>query len=263
MAQSKLEDTIRRGIQVQSKIVGKLCTSANPDCIRSEKDELRALLKDYTLWKLNQSGGNIDELLADFRKIDDAFLYQEKIWEEPTVWSGGPPFVFRQEVAGTELIIAVNYFASGALAFPSGVVIIQGFRNQGGQYIFGGEEGQAMCGVLDLRNTQILRSPRPLEVWLLVFGQVGGGFMGDLDRARIYSFDGYRFKEVWAPEDRQNMMITVSGDTIHNTFLGRKQPRFGGDLQEGMEERLQLTAAGVIRTSLVNHGENWEPPAKK
>jgi hypothetical protein len=114
--------------------------------------------------------------------------------------------------------------------------------------------GESLYGIMNYNSIQLLDSPISNEVWLLVAGQVAG-FMGNLERARVFAFDGYSSREVWAPEDRQNMRITVKGDRLSAAFLGPKVDRFGGDRQDGMVEELQLTPAGVITTSLADLGE--------
>ncbi len=52
-------------------------------------------------------------------------------------------------------------------------------------------------------------------------GQVAG-YTGDLERARIYSFDGYKFTEEWKPEDRIDTRIKLQGSQINAGYLSKK-----------------------------------------
>lgn len=265
--QDKLQQATERARRLQAQILDKTCirenfpvagqvTSTYPDCIASEIIGLRGLLRDYSLWKLNQPTVDIKQLVDDLRSINDIYV-RETVWSKLPSSRKGIAFDFEQTTTTGELLILVSYFSSGAMATPSGIIIIQGFRKEGTDYRFAGETGESVSGVMNLHPLEILPSQISSEMWLLVGGQVGG-FMGDLERARIYSFDGYKFRELWKPEDRQDMEITVNGTEIRATYLGPKVYRFGGDLQDHMEERLQLTAGGVLQTRLINHGENPE-----
>ncbi len=174
-------------------------------------------------------------------------------------FKGLPPQVLRQPVVGGELIVINNLFETYQLAMPASLALIQGFRKIGSsEYAFGGDTGDAMFGVM-WPGIGKLQSPVEGQLWFIAQGQVGG-FMGDLDRARIYSFDGFEFKEEWKPEDREDMQITIDDGRIHLTYIGPKIERAKGfPSQHWMEERLAISPGGVFRTLLVDHGEGSPP----
>ncbi len=88
--------------------------------------------------------------------------------------------------------------------------------------------------------------------------------MGRLDRARIYSFDGFRFDELWAPEDREILRFHLSDNELHLTYLGPKiETASGLPEQHVMEEKLMLSPNGVSQILLVDHGSIGEPPEPK
>jgi hypothetical protein len=253
--QGRLEQTRQRVREVQPQILGRGCFLPQTQfgCMQTEIDALRAAMRDYTLWKLNQPGEDTKQLAEDLRAINDAYARE-------TVLKGsdGTAYAFEQKTTAGDFSITVTYFSSGAIAFPARIVIIQGFRKEGGRWVFAAETGESVSGIMYYRPLQLLQSPVSSEMWLLIGGQVAG-FMGDLERARVYAFNGYEFRELWKPEDREDMEITVKSNEIHATYLGPRIKRFPGYYQNHMEETLQLTPSGVLQTNLINHGE--DPPA--
>ncbi len=171
----------------------------------------------------------------------------------PKDWKGLPPQVLRKAVTGGELIVVANMFETGGLAMPQSIDLIQGFRKIGSsEYVFDGDTGDAMFGTM-WPGIGKLQSPVEGELWFSSVAQVAF-FMGDLDRARIYSFDGFEFKEEWKPEDREDMQITIDDDRIHLTYIGPKIERAKGfPSQHWMEERLAISPSGVYRTLLVSN----------
>jgi len=242
----------QRAKDIQSTMFGRECT---PECIHPQIGELKKLVRDYSLQKLNQSNGDTEALMRDLLTIDNAWLLD---WtnKRPTRENGVPPFTFRRKNPGGELIVTVNSFATGATALPQDAVIIQGFRTENGQYFFADETGDSLFGISWVYHpAEMLQSPVPDEVWFIIGGQVSG-VMGHLDRVRVFSFDGHRFQERWAPEDREAMEITVSNDEIRATYLGPKVEPPGGrgfPHQDHMEEKLHLSVTGVEQISLWNH----------
>jgi hypothetical protein len=262
LAQSEpsLQQAIQRSKDIQSRIIGRACAGASLiECMQPEVDQLRDVLKQYTLSRLNQTRGDVNSLRGDLRQLDDAYVFELAGKSRPAR-PDKPPFVFRETRASREMIITVNHFSCGALAIPPGLVIVQGYRREGNEYVFADETGDSISGILDYNEARLLASPNPGEVWLLLVGQVAG-FMGHLDRARIYSFDGYVFRERWSPEDREQMSLTAQGGQIRSNYLGTKVFPPGGigfPRQDNLEETVDLTANGATQRSVVNHGDN--PP---
>jgi hypothetical protein len=91
------------------------------------------------------------------------------------------------------------------------------------------------------------------QAWLLVQGQVAE-YMGDLERVRLYSFDGYHFREEWNPEDRLDMRLKTSGGEVNARYLSPRISQTGGDFHNCMEENLEVGASGLLFKGVLNHG---------
>jgi len=267
-ANLRLSALRERAKEVQSRTFGRAeeCRSRpGLDCIAGEAGELRELLRDYSVWKLNEAGGDIDALRADFGTVDDGWVQERFSLMDRAEGNGRskrglgvPPHVFKELSSGREMIVVVHRFGSTALAFPSGIVIVQGFRKESGRYVFAAETGDSLFGIMDVDPVVKLESPVPGEMWLLISGQVAG-FMGHLGRARIYGFDGDDFREIWKPEDRETLRLTVKGDEVRSTFLAPRIYRFGRDMQNCMDETVRLLPTGVVLARQANNGECGDP----
>ncbi len=63
-----------RARQIQSRMFRRPdCAAPWFQCISPEIKSFRALLRDYSVWKLNSTGGNTVELLKDLSTVDDVF----------------------------------------------------------------------------------------------------------------------------------------------------------------------------------------------
>jgi hypothetical protein len=85
-----------------------------------------------------------------------------------------------------------------------------------------------------------LRSPVDGEFWMLVWGQEHT-FNGRLIRFRVYSFDGLRFKTIWAPEDIVSADVHLSNDGFVIDHDVRYPPY-------GIHDEYAVTANGVVKT---------------
>jgi len=231
--------------------------------VRPETTELRALIRDYSLWKLNQSGGDAAGLAKDLRTVNDAYFFKRMAELDQT--SGAPQqgdsYVFRKSSPAGDVIVTVNGYVTGELATPNRDIVIQGFRKEGGGYVYAGETGESLFSIMIYHNLDVLPSPIYNEMWLLVSGQVGG-FMGDLEKARIFSFDGYRFEELWKPEDRLGMEIDVKGDRLDVVYDHKVDQPHGFPVHHVMEEKLWLSPNGVTRTEIIDNGPGSLPLRK-
>lgn len=207
----------------------------------------------------------MDALRDDFGTVDDGWVLERfRLLDEANRVKrdrglGIPPRVFTgRSAAGQDLVVVVHHFGSRALAFPSGIVIVQGFRKELGTYVFAAETGDSIYGILREDQAALLDAPVPGEMWLLLAGNVAG-FMGHLGRARIYAFDGYAFRETWTPEDRELLTLTVTGSEIRSTFLAPGSYRPGGDIRNCMDETVKLLPIGGVLSKQINHGECGDP----
>lgn len=247
--------------QLQSQMFGHPeCVGEYRACISPQIKVLREALREYSVWKLNETGGRVDQLADDLGTVNNAWLTEkvvQSLGAEPSSPSERRPLVYRQKVPSGELIVIISDFRTMQVAAPAGEIIVQGFREEAGQYVFVRETGDSAFGIMDERKFQLLRSPLPNQIWVLITGQMGG-FMGDLERVRIYSFDGVDFQERWAPEDSLNTELTVNGDEISSRYLEFKRRYLRGE-EECIEEHVKLLQTGVTRTNLTRHGVCGDP----
>jgi hypothetical protein len=98
------------------------------------------MLREYIAWKLNDSNGNSDQLLAELRTVDNvAALEFFKL--KPSGSDKEAPFVFRKQMPLGEIILTVNHFSAGPLAIPPGIVIVQAFRKESARYVYAAGAG--------------------------------------------------------------------------------------------------------------------------
>ncbi len=257
-----------RSRELQSHILGRTqCPSDKSfeGCIAPYVRELSALISNYTVWKLNDSGGDTTQVTKDLHSVED--IYERELWkkERPDLDEpdSGEVHAFRQKTPSGELVVTVNHFSSGGLALPAGVIVIQGFRREGDRFVYAGQTGDSLFGTASYDDLETLVSPRQNEMWLLVSGRLAVTNIGRLNRARIYSFDGNSFHELWSPEDREILRFHISGNEVHLTYLGAKIERsFGFPEQHVMEEKLLLSPSGLSRTILIDHGLGEPSPPK-
>jgi len=161
---------------------------------------------------------------------------------------GGSTFVIRAQIAGiTGIVVGYPIYYSRS-AFPTTRVVIDGYRRTGSVYQLAAETGQALenCG---LTLTE-LESPRSNEAWFLAHGQLYGDQVYH-EVARIYSFDGYHFKDVWAPDAAMDHpTFKVSNGAVVIMYLGPNQATVGYH-QATIEDTVGLTSGGAAVTTRV------------
>ena len=225
-------------------------------CLGSTPSDLRAFLRDYSVSELNSGGTDLNGLLAELKRLCDlefsAYARSNGLTFAPE--SGAPPVAFQAHLQAGDVIIIVSRFSLGALVSPSDFVVVQAFRKEGGRYVFAAETGNDLLGISAYRKITLLPAgSAAANAWLFIQGELSS-FREDRERARIYSFDGYRFTTEWKPGDRLDMEITISGQNIDAQYMS-EIPRFGGPIMNCMEEKLQLGTAGLIHLGIINHGE--------
>ncbi len=248
---------------VRSTILIALCSSiASPAALSARQAASSSGLSSVVssaISALNKTNGDLKSLILDLRQIDYAgfiaALSKMGVSKRGDTddTDADPPFAISQKLPTGEVVITLNQFEVAGLAIPGGLVIIQAFRKENGSYVLADQTGDDLF-LVDARKLEPLNSGPANELWLLVQGQVKG-YMGDLERARIYSFDGSHFTEEWKPEDRIDLATKISGTQIDARYLSEKIYRFGGDIQNCMEEKLQLSAGGLMNLGILNHGE--------
>jgi hypothetical protein len=160
---------------------------------------------------------------------------------------GSGEFVYRNEVAGVKTVVVGYAVYFGSVAISSVRVAIDGYRNAGSVYELAAETGQALENCA-LQMAQ-LQSPRPGETWFLAHGQVQYGGATYKEMIRIYSFDGYQFKEIWAPEAaREHPRLEISKDSVQVTYDGPNLARVGFRMLR-LEDTVHLTESGPVVTT--------------
>jgi hypothetical protein len=161
---------------------------------------------------------------------------------------GSGQFIYHYQLGGIKAIVIGYAVRFGGAAISSVRVIIDGYRNTGSGYELAAETGQALEDCT-LKMAQLV-SPRPNEAWFLAHGQVQYGGSVYKEVIRIYSFDGYKFDDMWAPEaPKENPKFEISKDSVVVTYDG---PNLGnlGFHQPVLEDTVHLTANGAVVTTL-------------
>lgn len=207
-----------------------------PDFKESHLTEIRKSIQSEVLAALRVSDdadalGKLSQMLHS--QIDPNNHFQEDSMVAHRVGIGG----FTGVVVGYPL-----YYGSGV--FPTTRVVIDGYRNTGGGYELAAETGIALenCGLV---LTQ-LPSPRPNEAWFLAHGHLYGNQVYH-EVARIYAFDGYQFKELWAPpEPLDHPDFKVLKGAVVVTYGG---PELSNPKQPKLEGTVPLTVNGAVVTT--------------
>jgi hypothetical protein len=127
--------------------------------------------------------------------------------------NGGLVFVNSSALQGVKTFVLGYDWEYGGLGIPNKKVMIDGYRKAGLSYELAAETGDALNGcTLELIQ---LDSPRLNEMWLLAHAKVRGA-SAIVEYMRIYSFDGYQFKELWAPpwEPRKEPTFKITKDAV-------------------------------------------------
>jgi hypothetical protein len=224
--------------QLQEKI---LYTCKDDPCIQMRVDEVRTILRDYTAEALNRSGGDTSQLEAELRSITT------------TGTPGEVERVFRHPGAGGDLIVTLSVVAYGALAITQNAVIVQGFRKDGQQFVFAGENDDALWGVRLNSADLIEQSARPGELWILAYGRATGASHNWI-QAGIYGFDGYRFERLWRPPSREDLDLRRHRGEIDVYYRERHDKESGFPDMDLIHQILQLTISGVVEGASTNLG---------
>ncbi len=143
-----LAEVKARSRELQSHILGKTdCpfdVSLFRACISPYVHQLSALIRDYTVWELNDTGGDTNQLVKDLRGVED--IYQRDLWKKlnPAVSAPDSPFVytFRRPSPAGELIVTVNHFSTGDSRGPTGRHRHPGISTRGRSICIRGGDGR-------------------------------------------------------------------------------------------------------------------------
>lgn len=240
-----LSVTTARVRELQRELRHEHGSCIDSSCIETRMTAVRTVLQEYTVEMLNNFGGDTSRLLSDLRAIT----------APPEPGTAEPPSstrVFRQQSSNGVRIVTINVVGYGPLATLAGAVIIQGFRKQGDRYVFAAEIGEDLSGPYQLDAEVLQQSARPQEIWILAHGRIVGSSR-NLIRAAIYSFDGYRFQEMWHPSLKEDLRLRPRQNEV-DVYYVERQPRTGFDEVVWVHETLSLTASGVVESARENLG---------
>jgi hypothetical protein len=194
--------------------------------------EFRRIVQEQVLETLNQSDKPEDIRRAVLSLGVTSFVQGNKGW---------PP-AYSFDLQGVKTFVVAYEWAYGPLGTPRIKVMIDGFRKVGLIYELAAETGDGLEGC-DIRLLP-LDSPRPNETWFLATGQIMGSSRY-LEPMRIFSFDGYQFKDLWAPSAlRRDPGIDVKGDTVTVTYYQEN------DSEHALQDTITLTSGGPIVSTL-------------
>lgn len=186
-------------------------------------------------------------VLEALRENDEADSLQ-KVLGALTAGVSPDAIVYRVAVGGTTGIVAgYSIFYGGAI--PSIKVIIDGYRKTGSSsYELAAESGQSLddCAL----KLEELISPRPGEAWFFAHGQLHDGMVYK-EMMRIYSFDGYKLKELWVPADpKEQPSFEITKDAVIVTYAGENQS-VNAFHQPVMRDTVRLTPDGPVASTLI------------
>jgi hypothetical protein len=197
---------------------------------RTREQEAR-VTKEYAAARLSRIRGIAQEQVLDALRLSDragdereALLsVMGNLMGDSSARGGGTlkptpgsPFVYSTEIQGIRTLVVGYYVLYGGGALPNAAVVIQGFRKAGLEWEPADATGTDMTNC-ELQLEQ-LNSPRSNEAWFFAHG-FHFGYMGSEEMVRLYSFDGYQFKELWAPEEpRVSPSYQITKDKIVITY---------------------------------------------
>ncbi len=201
-----------------------------PQYANATLSRIRRIVQDQALEALN-AGGGASEIRTSMQALLGMRLFGA---------SSGAPFVYVAKLQGTEVMVTGYEQVYGGQGIPEIRVMIDGYRKIGPSWELAAEESDRSLDGSDL-NLQQLSSPRSNEAWFLAHGHIIGASRY-LQPVRIYSFDGYSFNTLWAPERpkwtqllkwviRRRLLrvpATEDGDPLHRLFRDTVALSIGG-----------------------------------
>ena len=224
------------------------------DDIRIRNDEdLKRVTKDYASVQLGLMRKVIQEQVLESlnqgQKPEEVRDLVVALFKDSSPWhDSGKPFVYTANFQGLSTVVVGYSWAYGTGGIPQSRVFIDGYRKVGLAYELADEIGQSMgeCCALFMER---IASPRMNESWFLARA-IAYGSSRPAEMVRLYSFDGYQFKELWAPSNpRTNPHYEIGTDVIGVIY----EDKYG----RSHRETILLTAAGpIIATDVA------DPPIK-
>jgi len=172
--------------------------------VQQVHQEIDAYFKTEVIDRSSPPGVDLRDLLQGFQ-VDSEYASE--------------PFALSRDLREGPAVVAAYMLPLGA-ASPQTACTIRGYRNVNGQMLLAATTGSEMDGYF--LNTLSLTAPVTGEAWVLAWGK-SATFNGTRIRFRLYSFDGEKFKTMWAPEDMFNATIRFEGDGFVIDHLDAKR----------------------------------------
>lgn len=193
----------------------------------SHISEIRSIVQEHVLEALNRS-----DKPDDVRHALKAVLGAIE-----------PSFAFSADLKGVKTAVAafsLNY--GGALTDMRGILL--GYRKTELGYEVAADESMRDCTLV----LEDLYSPRANEMWLLADARVRYFLTGAPKKVVLYSFDGYKFKELWTGGGMYGeVKIGKSEFTVDYMVPGQPgvNPAFG-EGNRTFRDTVKLTSGGPV-----------------
>ncbi len=149
--------------------------------------------------------------------------------------------VIRKNLTGTKVVVASYVIFHGGAAIADATPVIEAFRQDGPLYVEAGHGGENIEQTLP--KLEELRSRWPTELLILAHGQHTGA-MQYHEKAAIYSFDGYRLRELWATKGAlKGPAFQITNDVLR--IIYEDEEKVGSTLVK----TIALTPGGVMEVS--------------
>lgn len=199
----------------------------SPDYVSGKIDELKGLIRQEILSKLNRVGWNDSTLLSSLAPALDHESY--------------PLSLIHKQLNGIDFVIIGYSIRHGPSAIPYSTVVIDAYLKRGDGYELADQTGEGLAN--STPKLEELPCPWTTEVWLLGHGQQTG-VMQYHERARIYSFDGQHFKELWGHDPMREATFQIERNELKIEFVDEPA-------SHAMELTLALLPQGPKEISLV------------
>jgi len=211
--------------------VGRIIATRKELLASSTEDSERLRSPGYLDGRIGQIKDLIrGEILRhlDSTQLSYSTLQQNLASVFPKDWNG-PLSLIHKQLNGLDVVIIGYSIRHGLSAIPDSTAVIEAFRKIADRYELVDQTGPRLAN--SVPKLEELPTPSANEIWILGHGQQTC-VMQYHERARIYSFDGHGFKELWGHEPLRGASFQIEKNEVRITF----------DKEEGFPEMV-LTLA--------------------
>ena len=175
----------------------------SPGYLARKINVVRDLMREEILRQLNAGGWSDSTLLKRLPPVTNM---------EPNIGLG----LVHKRLNGVDFVIISYCILHGASAIPDSTDVIDAYRKGADGYELVDQTGDGLAN--SMPKLEELPSPWTTEIWLLGHGQQTG-VMQYHERARIYSFDGQHFKELWGHEPMRDAKFEIDRNELKIQFV--------------------------------------------